>query len=316
MKKWSNLRNAENGRYKLSVIVLSVLLAASLLWQGVFAMLGTTDANADAFAMLEAFSADVGDGLHEQRQAAWRYAVRNPSADGGVWDQFWGTAQFGCAGSETVPTPTPIPVPTPLPNWPNVPAPGLTSTFTDSRGVVWRVLANEGNAMLIMTEHAYGATQYNTTAVYTRLSQSNLRGTLNDWGNENLAPELAAGARVPNNVDNDVRDVYEGDVWAVVFAENGAAGWTSPGVAAANAPGALFVLSISEVNRYAATVGTTNAERQARDTDGTARHWWLRSPGNPRTTSTVAIVETHGNLVPTNVTGHLSFRPALWVTRP
>jgi len=35
--------------------------------------------------MPDAFGADVGDGLHEQRQAAWRYAVRNPSAEGGVW---------------------------------------------------------------------------------------------------------------------------------------------------------------------------------------------------------------------------------------
>jgi len=98
MKKWKNLRNTELGRYKLSTMVVSALLIVSLLWQGVFAMLGTTSVEADAFAMLEAFSELSHDGLHEQRQAAWNYAVRNPAAEGGVWGQFWGNAHFGAAG--------------------------------------------------------------------------------------------------------------------------------------------------------------------------------------------------------------------------
>ena len=324
MKKWRNLRNAENGRYKLSVIVLSVLLAASLLWQGVFAMLGTTSVDADAFALMEAFSADIGDGLHEQRQAAWRYAVRNPSAEGGVWDQFWGTAQFGAAGGEAVPTPaptpaptptpTPEPTPTPIPTWPNVPNPGLRSTFMDTRGIVWRVIATDGNATLIMTEHVHGVgVQYNTTNVYTRLSQSNLRIALDGWGAMNLAPELAARARVPNNVDNDVRDA-PGEWWPIVE-ENGAAGRTSPGAAVANVNGALFVLSLSEVNHYAATVGTTNEERIARDTSGTIRFWWLRSPGAAENSSSVAIVDTNGTRNARNALNtSFGFRPALWIS--
>jgi len=315
MKKWSNLRNAENGRYKLSVIVLSVLLAASLLWQGVFAMLGTTGVDADAFAMLEAFGADVGDGLHEQRQAAWIYAVRNPTAEGGVWGQFWGTAQFGAAGSDAVPIPTPTPTPAQLP--PLLPF-GLASTFRDTRGIMWRVIAVEGNSRLIMTEHVHmQGVRYNLTNVYTRLSQSNLRVGLDTWGAMNLAPELAARARVPNNVDNDVRAAPGSpdglNRWRE---ENEPAGWTSPGAAAEHAPeAALFVLSISEVHRYSVAVGTTSAERIARNTAGTAHNWWLRSPGTSGAVS-LSTVHTSGSMNHTNASdsvADLGARPALWI---
>ena len=300
MSKWSNFQKPVNGRYKLSTMVLALVLVGVLLWQGVFAMLGTTDVNADAFAMMEAFSADVGDGLHEQRRAAWDYAVRNPAAESGVWGQFWENAQFGCAEAEAMPTLPPLP------------APGLTSTFTDSRGIVWRVIAAEGNTRLIMTEHVHmQGTLYNLENVYTRLSQSNLRVGLDIWGAMNLAPELAARARVPNNVDNDVRATHGN--WSAT--ENGAAGWTSPGAAAANAPGALFVLSISEVHRYAAAVGTTNEERIARDTAGAANFWWLRSPGSnaPSLASIVVTLGTVGTWNANLMTMSLGARPALWI---
>ena len=310
MGKWNNLRNTENGRYKLFSMVVSALLIVSLLWQGVFAMLGTTSVDADAFALMEAFSADVGDGLHEQRQAAWRYAVRNPSAEGGVWDQFWSAAQFGAAGSEAVPPSLPLPMWPDLPPLPSLPAPGLTSTFTDSRGIVWRVIAAEGNTRLIMTEHVHmQETPYNLTNVYTRLSQSNLRVALSTWGTENLAPELAARAHVPNNVDNDLRATYGGYAWGL---ENEPAGWTSPGAAAANAPGALFVLSISEVHRYAAAVGATDAARVARNTAGVADIWWTRSPGGAAG-GAVSVVNVNGNMHHSNATTNRGARPALWI---
>jgi len=304
MGKWSNLRNTENGRYKISTMVFAALFAISLLWQGVFAMLGTTDVNADAFAMMEAFSELSHDGLHEQRQAAWNYAVRNPAAEGGVWGQFWGTAQFGAAGSETLPTPT-------LPSLPN---PGLTSTFTDSRGIVWRVIAAEGNSRLIMTEHAHmRGTPYNLENVYTRLSQSNLRSALNNWGTENLALELAARARIPNNVDNDLRAAPGNSEF---LTENGAAGWTSPGAAAVNAPGALFVLSVSEVNRYAAAVGATDEELRATDLNGSHLPWWLRSPGDRSSHPVATRGGSIGNSGVSSATASSSrgFRPALWIS--
>ena len=157
---------------------------------------------------------------------------------------------------------------------------------------------------------------YNLENVYTRLSQSNLRVGLDIWGAMNLAPELAARARVPNNVDNDLRAAH-GGVWATILAENEAAGWTSPGVAAANAPGALFVLSISEVNRYAAAVGTTNAERRAYDHlySWSRRDWLLRSPGT-NALHPVTQVSSGGALNNANtgvVSSGIGARPALWI---
>ena len=306
MKKWSNLRNTETGRYKLFSMVVSALLIVSLLWQGVFAMLGTTSVDADAFAMMEAFSELPHDGLHEQRAAAWSYAVRNPSAEGGVWRKFWENAHFGTAGTEVAPTP--IPTPPPLLPFPD---PGLRSIFADTRGIIWRVIAAEGNSRLIMTEqvHMMG-TQYNTTNVYTRLSQSNLRVALDDWGVENLAPELAARARMPDNVDNDMRAAP--GAWSSI--ENGEAGWTSPGAAAEHAPGALFVLSISEVNRHATAVGTTNAERVVRDLNGERGTWWLRSPGHHVAVNTVAIMHPYGQIVDLGAhSTSTGARPALWI---
>ena len=304
MKKWNDFQNPVSGRYKLSTMVVSALLIVSLLWQGVFAMLGTTGVDANAFAMMEAFSELSHDGLHAQRQAAWNYAVRNPTAEGGVWGQFWGNAHFGAAGSEAL-----------LPPLPDLPAPGLTSTFTDSRGIVWRVIAASGSSRLIMTEHVHmPETQYNLTNVYTRLSQSNLRTVLNTWGSENLALELAARARVPNNVDNDVRAApSQLNGWQE---ENGAAGWTSPGAATANAPGALFVLSISELNRYAAAVGTTGTERRARNAAGMTKRWWLRSPAGT-SSSGVVMMNVNGYLTSSAATftdAVQGVRPALWIT--
>jgi len=300
-----NIRNKETGKYNWSTIVLALILTGVLLWQGVFAMLGDADASAELFAMPEAFSADIGDGLYEQRRAAWNYAVRNPSADGGVWDQFWATAPFGAAGEDAVPT------------LPESLTPGLTSTFRDSRGILWRVIAAEGSSRLIMKEHlAQTSVGYNTTNVYTRLSQSDMRRLLNNWGAANLAPELRERARVPNNVDNDVRSNWDTTSPAWSAAENAAAGWTSPGVAAANANEALFILSISEINRYASAVGTTNAERVMRTVaQNWAIHWFLRSPGNSENLP-VAIVATNGAISARNAPAPgetAGFRPALWI---
>jgi len=195
-----------------------------------------------------------------------------------------------------------------------LPNPGLTSTFTDSRGIVWRVIAAEGNSRLIMTEYVHRRdVQYNLTNVYTRLSLSNLRDVLNDWGAENLAPELAARARIPNNVDNDLRAV-PGPDWNI--AENEPAGWTlpGPGVVAVNAAEALFVLSFSELNRYASAIGSTNAQRQARTPGGVNFAWWLRSPGTAENATLSLVTSGGGKSISTaNPFGNLGVRPALWI---
>ena len=97
MKKWRNLQITELGRYKLFTILLATALTGMILWQGVLATSDNT--NFDAFAMPAVFGESVGDGLHEQRAAAWAYAVSNPSSSGGVWGRFWEEARFGLSAT-------------------------------------------------------------------------------------------------------------------------------------------------------------------------------------------------------------------------
>ena len=321
MKKWSNLRNAENGRYKLSVIVLAVLLAASLLWQGVFAMLGTTGANADAFAMLEAFGADVGDGLQDQRAAAWLDAVENPTASGGVWGQFWENAQFGAPVPTPAPTPTPTPAPTPTPTPAPTPTPGPTipnvgGTFIYN-GVSWQVIAAQGNFRLLITTHVHAiGIPYDTTNGFRPLSQSAMRTRLNTWAEVSLGGSLRNRARVPDGVDNDVRTEAGGQGW---HTENGAAGRTTPG-AATTENTAVFILSVSEVNQYFATAAARIAPNVTGVVEPQWLGWWLRSPGNSPTQSSNSQVNFNGNIGGIRATGPIDsqifgIRPALWVSR-
>ena len=317
MKKWRNLRNTEAGRYKLSTMVVSALLVGVLLWQGVFAMLGTTDANADAFAMLEAFGADIGDGLQNQRAAAWLDAVENPAASGGVWGQFWENAQFGAVVPAPTPTPTPAPTPTPTPG-PVLPAAGAPLQMFVYNNVLWRVLHRQGSAALIITEHVFGVgAPYNApTNIYTRLSDSLLRGTLDAWAQDNLGT-LRQRALTPTRVDGDVRS-SPADAWNST--ENATAGRTTPG-ARTNSDSAVFVLSVSEANQYFGPLGVNgvtpeiNAARLARDASGTARHWWLRSPGSGTVHTPASVVFENGTLTAFDSTRtDVGFRPALWIS--
>ena len=189
-------------------------------------------------------------------------------------------------------------------------------TFTDSNGNVWRVLAVDANGnRLIITEHVLGVgTAYHTSNDYVRLSNSNrLRPALNNWYNNNLGSELRARALPANNIDNDVRSgpsmPWDWDL------ENAAAGWTSVGTGTATAVNSMFVLSISEFNRYNAA-GTLN--RLARDPGGSARMWWLRSPGTGTTGPGSNVRETgainHANTTAAGFISAVGYRPAMWIT--
>ena len=197
---------------------------------------------------------------------------------------------------------------------------GPGGTFTDSNGNVWRVLAVDGSGnKLIITEHVHGlGTMYHMGAVtansYVRLQDTNrLRPALNTWYDTNLGSELRTRALPANNLDNDVRSgpsmPWDWDL------ENAPAGWTSAGTGTAAANTALFVLSISEVNRYSAA-GTLN--QIARDPNGNARLWWLRSPGTG-TTGPASNVRENGQIAHVNSTAASmltvqGFRPAMWIT--
>ena len=197
-------------------------------------------------------------------------------------------------------------------------APG--GTFTDSNGNVWRVLAVDGSGnKLIITEHVHGVgTMYHTpnpTSFVNLQNANHLRPALNTWYDNALAPELRMRALPANNLENDVRTVLS-MVWDWGL-ENGPAGWTSAGTGTATANIALFVLSVSEVNRYDAA-GTLN--RIATEPGGSIeRFWWLRSPGTG-TTGPATHVRENGRILQANATasgGQLTmqgFRPAMWIT--
>lgn len=187
----------------------------------------------------------------------------------------------------------------------------LGGTFTDSEGIVWRVLNrdDDGNR-LIITQHVHGVgTPYHSVNTFVRLHDSDrLRPALNEWFG-GIAPEVMRFALPAENLENDVRSVPGGTApWA---AENSAAGWTSAGEGVANGENALFVLSVSEANRYASVLNLG-----APTTGGSSATWWLRSPG---AAGSVANVNWDGALRGAAADGNATstshgFRPAMWIS--
>jgi|GEM_PF-788224 len=332
MKKWNDFQNPVSGRYKLSTMVVSALLVGVLLWQGVFAMLvGGEGGHVAAEVMsagAETFSAAAE---RNQRRDAWQNAVNNPSTQGGVWDAFWANANFselspaniaaiaeavveaggGAAGASGSWWSNPSGSQGPVENIGDV---GQVFIHND---IEWRVLYrnNVARTALIITESVFDVgVQYNGPEnIYTGLPQSDLRKHLNTWAAGNLGG-LRYHARVPLNVNYDVRmritDTHP-TAWNV--SENAAMGRTRPGVRT-NSDSAVFVLSLSEANRYfgpAGDYGNSAANNTARHT---GRNWWLRSPGG-NATFPVSLVHTNGALATENSTHvNVGFRPALWIS--
>jgi len=198
--------------------------------------------------------------------------------------------------------------------------------FMDSTGTSWRVLAeNEDGNQLIITELVHGLTQYNSADAYTVLGQSDrLRPALDAWFANSLAPELQEVALEAHNVNNDVRSTAERDGDFDVE-ENEAAGWSvAGGIASQENP--LFILSISEVNKYKET-GTLDMQGMAYLDERNIfvpAVWWLRSPGSsPKSVATVSpgdTVVSPGDTVGPEISTALAtekhgFRPALWIDR-
>jgi hypothetical protein len=195
--------------------------------------------------------------------------------------------------------------------------PAAGEEFTDNNGVVWRVLAQEGDKKLIMTKYVYGVdTKYNTTAVWNHLDTSgnNLKSALQTWYTDTAGTDIKAAAVPYVTPLADYRTAYNTPA-AFNAAENQAAGYSHPqasGAVTANGSNAIFVLSISEANQY---LGSAQAGKIAYDASstGTAKHWWLRSPGTQG--SCVSNVNTSGGIIG-NTAAYFTvrgFRPALWV---
>ena len=201
--------------------------------------------------------------------------------------------------------------------------------FTDSTGVAWIVLTEDdkGNR-LIITEITHGSepafsrnifdyphllVQYNSRNIFTCLSGSDeLRPVLNAWFTDILAPEIREIALPAHNLDNDVRSEpgFEGDSFEALTAiskENKPAGWTRAGTGTAAPENSLFVLSISEVNKYQ-ELGSLNKYGNS--------GYWLRSPG--LSSGTVSFMSVDASTGRTRIscahaTERLGLRPALWI---
>ena len=210
-------------------------------------------------------------------------------------------------------------------------------TFTDNAGIEWRVLYIDGQGRrLIITEHVYGTfaphddfqgIRYHAFDEFVQLIDSNIHWRLSSFWNQ-MGADMRAVA-IPVNLGADFRSGVGN--WPVassteMFPQNNIGlGFSNPTNGTANDDNSLFILSLAEASYYfgrSATLGQFDTARIGRCRTGTARAWWLRSPGSgemvPRYTATVAIVLTTGArssafnaaLTPTN----RGFRPALWVS--
>jgi hypothetical protein len=212
--------------------------------------------------------------------------------------------------------------PSPLPDLHPVLTTPVGWTFTDhvdeNTSVVWRVLyEDEALYRLIITEYVHGyETAYHSANTFVPLHRSNvLRPALNAWFYDNLSPELRMRAVTAANVDGDVRSEPGGrDGWQ---RENAAEGWTIPDSGSfVTASNTIFILSVSEVNRY---FGDNLADRVAiRVDDILTAPWWLRSPGAGATlvtNNTMSFVDSTGIIHPSraNRYSNIGFRPAMWI---
>ena len=196
------------------------------------------------------------------------------------------------------------------------------STFTDEAGIMWRVLhIDAAGRKLIITEHVHGfGTPWHSSNPSSRVLLRNT-DSAQPWLEgfwDTMGVDMRNVALEASNPHADVRTVVQGWTWAAgcPTRENTAAARTTPSNNPANASNGLFVLSIAEVNEYFGSppVGASSyAPRVARDVGGTARYWWLRSPG-ANTTRTVAVVTSDGGVNAYNATVTTNgFRPALWI---
>jgi hypothetical protein len=228
----------------------------------------------------------------------------------------------------------------------NIKLPVGATSYTDSSGIVWRVLkdnrvgalnaldgsaSNGDGTMLLLTDRAYSNgdrlnwtdynTSYNSTNEFRFYEQTTgtYRPSMNLWYTNFVSSELKALACIPNLE-------YEATVptssWSATWNENGAI--STPGLlAGTQTTEVTFPLSISEVNRY---LGTTNATRGAVDSAGngenTAAHpyrsWRLRSPGNSATSPSsslgpTSIVSSDGGIYGVRGTWTDVMRPAMWI---
>ena len=192
------------------------------------------------------------------------------------------------------------PPPVPL----NAPSIGSTINFGD---YTWRVLDVEGNRALIITENVIFRRGYDPMGA--SWENSDIRRYLNNVFFNRFSPQDQARIATTYVINNN-------NPWSGMRGGN-------------NTTDSVFLLSIEEVVRYFGDSGQLNNRprnmsiitdeyneaRVARDLEGQASWWWLRSPGNGFVGAYVFFDGAIAVINP-NVFGILpggSVRPALWL---
>lgn len=202
-------------------------------------------------------------------------------------------------------------------------------TFTDSNGILWRVLdADDGNGnALIITEYVYNLpVSYNTTNAWVPFEESNLKNDplegMDAWYDSQVGNEIKSialnyeypdGAYLGGGERSGPEESGYNSRLNLEIARTVAGNETTVG------NGQVFALSISELNEYVDT-GALNAGAFHANEDRIVR-WWLRSPGmNSRDQAVTTLSggqdgQTFGAFPSVaNATGE-GFRAALWVRR-
>jgi hypothetical protein len=208
-------------------------------------------------------------------------------------------------------------------------------TFTDSTGVIWRILkdnrpgapnALDGSAsagdgtILLLTENVYGngvpgarggSYIYTTPASdpWDEYANVSIKNIFNDWYAANTSAALKARARIPSL---GYEATYSGTGNGFIPTWNVESALSTPGVAAGAATeGVIFPLSVTEVTRYVYD-GVNDSSRIAYDLSSRPQYWWLRSPGG--LTVGAAYTRADGTLGGNYIVGDMfDIRPALWI---
>jgi hypothetical protein len=187
--------------------------------------------------------------------------------------------------------------------------------FTDSEGVSWLVLTDDGNGhKLIMTEYVYGFdTKYDIGGLWKQLDTgTTLKTALQNFYSGTMGSEIGTAAVSYEFPLADVRTAYnDGAGWQID--ENQPSGRSKVGSDPAdktNGSNVIFVLSISEYNEWLPVANRVANDATATDTP---RVWWLRSPGT--SVATCTNMSTSGVINGVGAASNLGrgFRPALWV---
>jgi|GEM_PF-5293437 len=192
-----------------------------------------------------------------------------------------------------------------------------TVSFTDYQGgafsenVTWKVLANEGGRVLVVSEKVIDLRPYNEESKAITWEQSDVRTWLNGAFYEGLPSELKALA-VDTKLTNNRNPVHE-----------------TPG--GTNTKDKVFLLSIDEAQKYflkdeervaetsltAATITYVGEHNGLKLEDAkkslNKSSWWLRSPGDAE--DTASGVQENGKVFPPGVYVESSggVRPAMWL---